>query len=102
MSKLNPFRNLDALFQTAEICLPVPEVHGSEMDPSGQGRSFSSNTGIAVMDFSSFSEILTTAVGTTGSCKRQLELCTILFLIPPCAGPSSYLEREQLTCLERD
>lgn len=67
-------------------------VHGSEMDPSGQARPLSSNTGMAVIYFSSFSETVTTAVGTVGSCERQLELCTTLSLIPPCAGPSSYLE----------
>lgn len=99
MSKLDSFRNLDALFQTAEIRLPLPKVYVSEMDPSGQARPFSSNTGTAVMYFSSFSGIVTPAVGTMESCERQLELCTILFLIPPCAGPSSYPEREQLTCL---
>lgn len=102
MSKLDSLRNLHALLQTAEICLPVPDVYGSEMDPSGQARPFSSNTVVAVIYFSSFSEIVTTAVGTVGSCEKQLELCTILFLIPPCAGPPSYLESKRLTCLERD
>lgn len=45
MSKLDSFRSLDALFQTAEICPAVSEVFGSEMDLNDQARPFPSNTG---------------------------------------------------------
>lgn len=93
MSKLDPFRNLDTLFQTAEICLPLLKVHSSKMDPSGQARLFSSSTGREEKCFFLFSGIVTLDLGTMESCEKQLELCTLHFLTPPCAGPPSYLER---------